>query len=247
MTPSPPPQSQPPLRMPACDLCRDKKIRCDREKPICHNCFAVNASCAYSERPKRRDNEASRIARQFEEVNDRLGRIEDVMERLVDALEGTPSSAGGLRLPSERTAAVGVAWKPGWKPPRREVQYLGASSLMSLSSEAGSLAEERLRRDSPMEAGVRRAGPRSGSAGLGSVEELLLPSKPEPVEDVGGALENLSSISTNVASWFPHYGHVELRMGAGGASMKVPPREVAEDLMDGWCFFVSPRDATLCR
>jgi len=184
------------------------------------------------------------------------------MARLVSALESsnlasTPPPAFNSRtiISSSRTqsqCSPGAPHTPQLNsglsttykiPVRREVQYLGPSSLMTLSSEAGSLAEEQLRlSSSSSEAGGgshRRRGVSDpmrvsvdGNIGA-SVESML--SRPEQAETVG-ALRKLSTISTNVATWFPYYGHRELRMGAGGANMAIPRREVAEDLVAGIAF-----------
>ncbi|RPA96270.1 hypothetical protein L873DRAFT_1811696 [Choiromyces venosus 120613-1] len=247
-------------RNPACDLCREKKVRCGREKPTCQNCRSWKTACTYSERQKR-DNEASRNAHRFEEVHDRLDRIETTMARLVAALESsnltsTPPPAFNTKtvISSNRSQ---LQYGPGTPqtpqsnsggppattykiPVRREIQYLGPSSLMTLSSEAGSLAEEQLRFSSPhpsseASSGVHHRRGTSASTRMSvdgnigaSVESML--SQPEQAETVG-ALRKLSTISTNVATWFPYYGHKELRMGAGGANMGIPPREIAEDLV----------------
>lgn len=126
--------------------------------------------------------------------------------------------------------------KPSQK--RRDVQYLGPSSIFSLSIEAGSLAEETLRQNSMSprrgtgNSGGGGAGPGAAStdARLGPLEGTLEPS--EQVDTIG-ALKKLSSISSNVACWFPYYGHKELRIGAVGASMKIPERGEAEELARG--------------
>ncbi|CUS14998.1 unnamed protein product [Tuber aestivum] len=139
-------------------------------------------------------------------------------------------------------------------PVRREVQYLGPSSLMTLSSEAGSLAEEQLRLSSPHpdgeassgvhhQRGTRDSASMCTAGNIGASVESML-SRPEQAETVG-ALRKLSSISTNVASWFPYYGHRELRAGAGGANMGIPPRDVAEDLVAGISFFCSSSEDAL--
>jgi hypothetical protein len=115
---------------------------------------------------------------------------------------------------------------------------------MSLSSEAGSLAEQTLRFNSPKPGNSNGShGGRSGDIGkdttpmarVASEMENML-SQPEQAEAVG-ALRKLSTMSAGVAAWFPRYGHRELRAGAGGASMDVPPRELAENLANGnWLY-----------
>ena len=207
-------------------------------------------------------------AHRFEEVHDRLDRMEATMARLVSALESsnltsTPPPAFNSRtiISSSHTqsqCSPGTPQTPQLNnggplattykiPVRREVQYLGPSSLMMLSSEAGSLAEEQLRLSSPgSEVGGshRRRGASdpmrvSADGNIGASVESML-SQPAQAETVG-ALRGLSAISTNVAAWFPHYGHRELRMGAGSANMGIPRREIAEDLIAGIALFFVPR------
>ena len=38
---------------PACDQCRSRKIRCDRQSPECFNCRKAGVSCGFSNRGKR--------------------------------------------------------------------------------------------------------------------------------------------------------------------------------------------------
>lgn len=111
--------------------------------------------------------------------------------------------------------------------------------MLSISIEAGSLAEETLRQKSPRpsaERGIGGPGAASADIRLEALEETL--GRHEQVETIG-ALRKLSSISSGVASWFPYYGHQELRLGAGGASMEVPEREEAEALANGTNFHPS--------
>lgn len=217
-------------------------------------------------------------AQRFEEVHDRLERIESTLLRLVTALEAANSrpplgSPLGPPPPPPPPAASPLAqscisesmFRPPTLPrpslhedcinfslgpkkgkeyafrapklPRQQcdVQYLGPSSMLSLSIEAGSLAEETLRQKSASPGRCARSpGSRSSSryAGVrsGTPGESLAPN--EQVETIG-ALKKLSSLSSNVASWFPYYGHKELRLGAGGANMKIPDREEAEALANG--------------
>lgn len=116
--------------------------------------------------------------------------------------------------------------------PRRDVQYLGPSSMLGISIEAGSLAEETLRQKSPAAGGGGGGG--GGEGGQADArEEMAGDTKSHEQVETIGALKKLSSISSNVASWFPYYGHAELRLGAGGASMAIPEREEAEALANG--------------
>lgn len=168
-------------------------------------------------------------AQRFEEVNERLERIENTMARLVTALEAanlrsppaststSPSSTSAVaararartrsvEMPSARSKNQLVANKQG------DIQYLGPSSLLSFTSEAETLVEERL----------RASGGESNGTG----------SRSEQSETIG-ALRRLSVISSKSVNFFPHYGHMELRTGAEGAVMGMPPREETDMLVDG--------------
>ncbi|KAB8207599.1 hypothetical protein BDV34DRAFT_191973 [Aspergillus parasiticus] len=35
----------------ACDLCRHRKIRCDRAQPSCENCLLARVSCTFTAKP----------------------------------------------------------------------------------------------------------------------------------------------------------------------------------------------------
>ncbi|CCX32977.1 Similar to Uncharacterized transcriptional regulatory protein C11D3.07c; acc. no. Q10086 [Pyronema omphalodes CBS 100304] len=116
----------------------------------------------------------------------------------------TPEGAGGSS--SQESKNLLVADKQG------DLQYLGPSSLLSITSEAETLLEERL-----------KASP----AAQGRSEQ----------NDAIGVLRKLSSISSKSANFFPHYGHKELRTGAEkGSGPQAPPREEAEVLVNQ--FFV---------
>ncbi|TGZ78428.1 hypothetical protein EX30DRAFT_373796 [Ascodesmis nigricans] len=73
------------VRNPACDHCREKKIRCDRVKPMCLNCRTANAECKYSE-PQKRPSDVSRNVHRFQEINQRLDRIEASIAALTNAI-----------------------------------------------------------------------------------------------------------------------------------------------------------------
>lgn len=250
-------------------------MRCGREKPRCQNCILWKAACTYSERQKR-DNEASRkyvwslsseslhirhgrwlltaldSQQRFEEVNERLDRIEAAMMRIVAAMEEDRQH----RRTSMSTAAASTATfhggthpRPGSSvsgrqdsPPRQQeddmkesggsevatvakqelivedqkgnTQYMGPSSLLSITSEAENLISEKVRAS---------LAPSNGG------KEARL----EHMETIG-ALRKLSLVSSNVGHRFPNYGHQEMRSGAEshGATMEVPSQAEANVLVD---------------
>lgn len=79
----------------ACEICRKRKIRCDSLKPTCSNCIRSNATCIYPEdgrRKRNRDNPVSSSSatspENTEHINDRLKRVEQLLESLVEAQIG---------------------------------------------------------------------------------------------------------------------------------------------------------------
>ncbi|RVD83604.1 uncharacterized protein DFL_007987 [Arthrobotrys flagrans] len=279
-------------RNPACDLCREKKVRCGREKPVCRNCKTWKAACTYSERQKR-ENESTRIAHRFEEVHERLDRLESTMQRIAVALElsnmtahhnqqqqsqvqalpaqqsspfasqmmhspmatmhPTPPGFPSLLSPSPSRESCGTTTpsrmppsflntagpttsastprhQPGQagsptgsapprtlvKDPKGNVHYLGASSILSISSEAESLAEARL-----SAAAAAQAGPGSiqSSTAAGVVEAM-------------SALRTLKGLDSNIANLLPYDGYMELKMG--GRDYIAPSRDEAIRLIDNF-------------
>ncbi|KAI5805199.1 fungal-specific transcription factor domain-containing protein [Geopyxis carbonaria] len=94
------------LRNPACDHCREKKIRCDRAKPSCAHCRTSRISCVYSD-PPRRPADGARSINRFEEVNARLARIEDGIAALTAAVQASRCRCGGGRDVTEEVEEGG--------------------------------------------------------------------------------------------------------------------------------------------
>lgn len=94
-----------------------------------------------------------------------------------------------------------------------DLQYLGPSSLLSFTSEAETLVEERLK--------ASEASADAGTAERAEQSETIC------------ALRRLSAMSSKSVNFFPHYGHKELRTGAEGAGMGMPPREETDGLVNG--------------
>lgn len=101
------------------------------------------------------------------------------------------------------------------KDPKGNVHYLGASSILSISSEAESLAEARLNA-----AATATSGLGSIQAGAAAAAEAM------------GALRNLKGLDTNIASLLPYDGYMELKMG--GRDYIAPSREEAVRLIDNF-------------
>ncbi|KAJ4519477.1 hypothetical protein HRR83_004499 [Exophiala dermatitidis] len=74
------------LRVPACDSCRARKIRCDRKNP-CSSCRASGISCRTTKRtPEKRQRilVSGRYEREIEHVNGRLANLEGILQTLAN-------------------------------------------------------------------------------------------------------------------------------------------------------------------
>ncbi|AOA63686.1 Putative transcription factor [Komagataella phaffii CBS 7435] len=74
----------------ACDYCRSKKVRCDGEQP-CNNCISCKTSCTYNHVKKRRTTDKKSSPKRSKEVDDRLERLELMIESLVTQLGSSNS------------------------------------------------------------------------------------------------------------------------------------------------------------
>jgi hypothetical protein len=57
----------------ACDICRERKARCDRNQPCCGRCIRLGNKCKYSP-PEREETGKFDVAHALETLNSRLGR-----------------------------------------------------------------------------------------------------------------------------------------------------------------------------
>ncbi|KAJ4250972.1 hypothetical protein NW762_011622 [Fusarium torreyae] len=86
-----------PLR--SCVLCRQRKVKCDRQQP-CSNCVHCKLECSY---PAGRGRAAKKCRRTLDNrLIDRLQRLEDIIKRLSSQVDVTTSADGAS--PSGRTS-----------------------------------------------------------------------------------------------------------------------------------------------
>ncbi|ANZ73238.1 BA75_00434T0 [Komagataella pastoris] len=76
----------------ACDYCRSKKVRCNGEQP-CNNCISCETCCTYNHVKKRRNTDKKSSPKRSKEVDDRLERLEVMIESLVTMLGSSNSVA----------------------------------------------------------------------------------------------------------------------------------------------------------
>lgn len=88
--PTPPPSTGAGLNGPAirraCDQCRMRKVRCDKESP-CSNCRTSNRACSTSasqkpKEPRQRVLISSQYERKIDQIEERLGGIEALLRRM---------------------------------------------------------------------------------------------------------------------------------------------------------------------
>ncbi|CAG8927002.1 unnamed protein product [Penicillium salamii] len=81
----------------ACDLCRHRKIRCDRNQPACENCHIAALPCTFS-KPLSQHRKSTR-----QELADTKARVRE----LETILRGLKQSHKGLGIPSPRAPSPG--------------------------------------------------------------------------------------------------------------------------------------------
>ncbi|KAI9734279.1 MAG: hypothetical protein M1834_002383 [Cirrosporium novae-zelandiae] len=72
--------------MPACDQCRIRKVRCDRQYPECSNCKKAHVACDFSNRGKR-PNVAKQLVDDFADLSSRLGHIDNAMLSMAERMD----------------------------------------------------------------------------------------------------------------------------------------------------------------
>ncbi|GAW16889.1 hypothetical protein ANO14919_063350 [Xylariales sp. No.14919] len=65
----------------ACDQCRSRKVRCDRQQPECSNCRKASAFCSWSS-TFRRVNHTKQLRDDFSSVMDRLDEVHQTLNQL---------------------------------------------------------------------------------------------------------------------------------------------------------------------
>ncbi|KAF4502491.1 bikaverin cluster-transcription factor [Fusarium agapanthi] len=77
------------LSMSVCTFCRQRKVKCDRQKP-CSNCLRANNDCSY---PVGRGRAAKRYTRTLDtRLVDRLHKLENVIKQLTSQVDATANA-----------------------------------------------------------------------------------------------------------------------------------------------------------
>ncbi|KAI1343461.1 fungal-specific transcription factor domain protein [Xylariaceae sp. FL0016] len=112
----------------ACDQCRLRKIRCDKETP-CSNCRSAKRTCSSTgvgqkpKEPRQRVLISSQYERKIDQIEERLASIEMLLQRLVP-----PSGTGTLSVPGMTPSSDASAPRHTSEPspyPRAQAEKLG--------------------------------------------------------------------------------------------------------------------------
>ncbi|KAI1271658.1 fungal-specific transcription factor domain protein [Xylaria sp. FL0933] len=126
--------SPPAMSRRACDQCRLRKIRCDKETP-CSNCRSARRSCSSTgagqkpKEPRQRVLISSQYERKIDQIEDRLAGIERLLQQLVSAKPA--SGADGLTPPNS-------TGQPGQVHGTRTLRALATSASRSPSTASSS-------------------------------------------------------------------------------------------------------------
>ncbi|EAW08500.1 Zn(II)2Cys6 transcription factor domain-containing protein [Aspergillus clavatus NRRL 1] len=124
---------------PACDQCRSKKQRCERQRPVCSNCKRLNLVCDYSGRGKK-PNQNTELIRRLRQAESRINSLETSLSRIQPYLDRIEAESVLFSLPAagelSSTCTTGLELTQSdsfeWPPSPPEVQQ-------QLSEERGSI------------------------------------------------------------------------------------------------------------
>ncbi|PYH38911.1 Zn(II)2Cys6 transcription factor [Aspergillus neoniger CBS 115656] len=89
---------------PACDECRIRKVRCNKEYPKCSSCRASNLPCEFSNKGKR-INHTKKLVSDVELLGSRLGKIEEALFRCLSVVEAANTTRDST--PTQTTSRSG--------------------------------------------------------------------------------------------------------------------------------------------
>ncbi|CAG8903692.1 unnamed protein product [Penicillium egyptiacum] len=90
----------------ACDLCRHRKIRCDRNQPACENCHLAGLPCTFSQ-PVSQHRKSTR-----QELADTKARVRELEAVLLGLKESTKQNHKRLAIPSPSRSSSPASPKP---------------------------------------------------------------------------------------------------------------------------------------
>ncbi|KAK1597694.1 uncharacterized protein LY79DRAFT_540755 [Colletotrichum navitas] len=125
MRPSPSSPRGTPFTAPhACEICRERKVRCDRALPKCRRCDRLNQPCAYNPAHQRRTRDE-----QLQQLQERLAKTEAQLALNTCSSRPTPSGR-----PQSRSDTMEPTVPPRWSAMPDPVTSGTSSSSMSRRS-----------------------------------------------------------------------------------------------------------------
>ncbi|PYI12190.1 hypothetical protein BO78DRAFT_425429 [Aspergillus sclerotiicarbonarius CBS 121057] len=97
---------------PACDECRIRKVKCDRESPLCSSCHKSGLICQYTQKGKR-VNHTKKLVNDVQLLGNRLERIEEAVVRclsVVTASNSPPNSSTSPYSPDTHRTDAEDSW-----------------------------------------------------------------------------------------------------------------------------------------
>ncbi|GAM35486.1 C6 transcription factor [Talaromyces pinophilus] len=90
----------------ACDQCRSRKVKCDRQQPECSNCRKAGVTCDFSDM-LRRVNYAKRLHDEFSSVSARMDKLEATVAKLPEQIAQSLSSSSPASSASSLSGPAG--------------------------------------------------------------------------------------------------------------------------------------------
>ncbi|GKZ64141.1 hypothetical protein AnigIFM60653_005780 [Aspergillus niger] len=230
---------------PACDECRIRKVRCNKEYPKCSSCRASNLPCEFSNKGKR-INHTKKLVNDVELLGSRLGKIEEALFRCLSVVEaantpryGSPSqpasrpdSEGNQDREESRRGSVDSedSWSDsssdplarGERDPQADPMHY-SSPVASLYFEARAASIQLMSSISSTENGSNPASPRG--------REGLSPSTP-----LGGYLSDASELFQQLATGPPPVSEPKY----DDLPPALPPRTLLEGFVEAYFTDLNP-------
>ena len=127
-------QHRPSQQSLSCTYCRQRKIKCDKVHP-CSPCQKSSLNCVFPERvrhPKKRRNEAKAAN---EELLRRLGRMEELIERMKDEGQELQGDKADVLSPADSVATQDTGPKTSEAVHTDVDRYIGGAYWRSLTNE----------------------------------------------------------------------------------------------------------------
>jgi hypothetical protein len=231
---------------PACDHCREKKIRCSREKPTCHHCRLSKSACVYSE-PQKRPPDVSRNVHRFEEVYTRLDRIEAAIANLTTLMHLQQRHGSSCQNCAKETSESShTAHSISQESVVEEIRPTKTTVLSAAPLVAAATAPRPQKQFIKDAEGIEQYLGSSSTLSMtveaqrlaeeGLISANMMPRRlldhPGASQASSGDLDDLNKTANSFASAIPSYGHKTLREGAAQVKKHIPWKAEAIDVVN---------------